>query len=226
MRKFIPALYESGDKKRNEELYPLVAAGDRKAMDEMIMLNMALVKHKVDLLLNQYPQYGFLVADLISQGTIGLVQAVNLMAGIRKGIEGPVPEISEDKFNPTGFIATTIFYRLGELLDAENGIRVPGRSRRRKIKSGFAVPVKENSIESEYTLDMAGAVDPRATVDLLDEIYGCCDTDQEREIVRHRIEGRSDQEIADIIEISRWSVYMIRQEIEKRFKGRNDEYAD
>jgi hypothetical protein len=213
-----------GTRKRNDELYPLVAKADRAAMDEMILLNMAMVKHNVKLFLARNPGFAFLHADLISQATIGLVQAVNKMAGINDEDDGP--DLDNEKPNPTSLIGTFIFYRLGELIDSESGLRVPGRSLRRKAKDGFIPPSKEATIDSSYVFEREGLVDPRSMVDLEDEIIGCCDSEQDRQIVTLRKQGRSDQDISEIMGIPRSTVQLMRQSIYERFKERNDECDD
>jgi hypothetical protein len=215
---------EAGTRARNNELYPLVALADRAAMDEMILLNMAMVKHTVKSFLGRNPSFGYLQQDLVSQATIGLVQAVNKMAGLEDEDQSS-PKFNKEKPNPSSLIGTFIFYRLGELIDSENGLRVPGRTLRRKSKTGFVVPVKEGTVEASYTLEKEGQTDPRTSVDLIDELEGCCETDQELQIMRQRIRGSDDPEIAEMFSIPRSTVNLIRRQIEQRFRERNPTYA-
>lgn len=198
-------------------------------MDKMILTNMALVKSNVKSFIGRNPGFAFLMADLISHGSLGLVKAVNMMAGIRDK-DDPVVDTSPlegEKPNPSGFIGYYIILYLGKLIDQEiSTVRVPNRTRQDRKKKGkdLFLPTKEASIDSSYTFEQEGQRDPRTMVDLMDEIEGCCETDTERQLIRHRIEGRSDQEISDIMGIPRISLNLMRRQIYARFKERNDEY--
>ena len=212
-----------GTRALNEALYPRVVAGDALARTQMIEANMSLVTNKVQAYLSQHPEWNHLRDDLISEGFVGLTQGVNKMAGIAGEDDLNIPV---DVNNPTGLISTYIYHRLGDLIDKELGIRVPGRTFRRKRKAGemVGVPVKESSLTVEDTLQEDALVDPRSMVDLQDELIGCCESPTEREIVRHRSEGRSDSDISDILGISKTTTYMMRRGIYARFLQRNPEY--
>lgn len=200
----------------NDRLYPKVVKGDKAAIEEMILGNMALVTNKVTSYLEQFPQCNHFKDDLISAGHLGLTEAVNKMVA---------SDVTEP--NPTGFISVYIQSAIGELMDREAGLRVPGRTYRRKKKKGTAmeVPVKEASIDADHVFQQEALQDPRAVVDLLDEIMGCCETPQEREIVRLRIEGRKDDEVADILGLPKTTAYMLRRGIFARFLERNPEMS-
>jgi hypothetical protein len=217
---------EAGNRIKNDELYPLVAAQNKAAMDEMILLNMAMVKYSVNTFVDRNPGFAFLKADLISSASVGLVKAVNRMAGIPDKDGDPIPTFT-DKPNPTSFIGFYIFLYIGKLVEEESLVHVPGRVRRDRKKKGkeIFVPNKEESIDSTFILERDGLRDPRTVVDLTDEIMGCCETNIEREIIQHRIEGRSDQEISDILGVPRISLNLMRRQIYQRFKDRNEEYA-
>jgi DNA-directed RNA polymerase specialized sigma24 family protein len=207
--KHAPASRES-----NDALYPLVVAGNLKAREEMILSNMPMVTRKVSAYLFQFPQCKHLKDDLLSQGYVGLVTAVNNMVG------GQVEEP-----NPTGFMSMWIHREIGELLDYESAIRVPKRSylRKKKADAEFEVPTKEASIDADYTLDKDGDRDPRSMVDFFDEIIGCCETQIEEQIVKHRVEGRTDAEIAVILGLPKTTTYMMRRDVYDRFLERNPE---
>ena len=194
-------------------------------MDEMILLNMAMVKYTVKKFVERNPCYGFLLSDLISNASVGLVKAVNRMAGIADKDSDPVPGYS-DKPNPTSFIGFYIFLYIGKLIEEESLVYIPKTTRFDRKKSGkeLLVPIKEASIDVSFTLEKDGERDPRTMTDLMDEIIGCCETETERQLINHRIEGRSDQEISDIMGIPRISLNLMRRQIYARFKERNDEY--
>lgn len=213
-----------GTRELNDALYPKVVAGDASARNQMIEANMSLVTNKVQAYLSQHPEWNHLRDDLISQGFVGLTQAVNKMAGIVSEDDIDIPV---DVNNPTGLISTYIYHRLGDLIDKELGIRVPGRTFRRKRKAGqmVGVPVKESSLTVEDTFQKDAMADPRAMVDLKDELLGCCESPTERLIVDHRQDGRSDSEIAEILGIPKTTAYMMRRGIYARFLQRNPEYT-
>jgi hypothetical protein len=211
--KHAPATRES-----NDALLPRVVAGDAAAIEEMILANMAMVTKKVTTYLEQFPQCNHLKDDLLSQGYLGLVAGVKSMVGQK--ITDPNKEV-----NPTGKMSQYIHYYLGEVLDVESAVRVPMRTWQRKRDNGHTidVPTKESSITVEHVFQKEAAQDPRAVVDLLDEIYGCCENDTEKEIVRLRTEGRKDDEIATILELPKTTTYMMRRGIYQRFLERNPE---
>jgi hypothetical protein len=199
----------------NDRLYPLVVAGDPAARDEMIRANMPLVVSRVAAYLARFPQCRHLRDDLVSQGNVGLVTAVNNMVGT------VVPEP-----NPIGFMSFHIQQALGELMDQEATIRVPKRTYLENKAKGKLIdrPDKEGSASIDDVLKKDGERDPRSIVDLMDELLGCCESPAEREIVRHRAEGRSDLDIANILGIPKTTAYMMRRGIYARFLQRNPEY--
>lgn len=198
----------------NDTLYPLVVAGNEKAIEEMILGNMALVTFKVAAYLQQFYQFSYLKDDMLSQGYLGLCMAVRSM--VNNPVENP---------NPTGLISINIHYQIGELLDIEAAIRVPKRTWHRKNTNGqpLAVPKKEGSLTVEDTLQMAATEDPRAMTILMDELMGCCENDTEKELVKLRTEGRKDDEIAGLLGLPKTTTYMMRRGIYARFLERNPE---
>jgi hypothetical protein len=198
----------------NLALYPLVARGDAAAREKMILGNMALVASKVRSYLNQFSGCNYLKDDLLSQGFVGLVKGVNAMVGE----EQPNP-------NPTGVMSKYIHYELGELLDYESTIRIPQRTFLRKKSNGddITVPTKEASLTSHHTFEREAVQDPRTMTDLWDELMGCCENDTEQAIVKHRSEGRKDDEIASMLGLPKTTTYMMRRGIYARFLERNPE---
>jgi len=195
-------------------------------MDEMILLNSAMVKHTVRKFLEKNPNFAYLQEDLVSHATVGLVKAVNQMAGIPDKDREAIPPVEMTTPNPTAFLGSYIFFYLGRLIEQESTIRIPNRTRQDRKKRGkdLFIPTKEESIDDNYVFQQEGLIDPRTLVDLVDELMGCCETQTERSMIQHRIEGRSDQDIADILGVPRATVNLMRRQIYERFKGRNDEY--
>lgn len=52
---------------------------------------------------------------------------------------------------------------------------------------------------------------------MLDDFLRCCRSDRERQVIRLRSEGHSDNEIAKILDIPRRSVSRIRKKLEERY---------
>ena len=113
----------------NSRLYPLVAAGDSAARQQMIEGNMSLAVAKVESFIRCFPNVAHLRDDLTSAAFIGLTKAVNKMA------EGTAVKY-EGNWNPTDFIGTWINCELGEAVEAENPVRLPRRSRCRACANG------------------------------------------------------------------------------------------
>lgn len=198
----------------NDQLYPLVKAGDQGAREKMILANMAMVTCKVGAYLDQFPHCSHLREDLLSQGYAGLTEAVNNMVG----------QVIDDP-NPTGFMSLHIHHALGELLEQESAIRIPKRTLVHKKANGneLRVPAKEASLTAEHVFEREAQRDPRSMTDLMDEILGCCENDTEKQIVNLRSEGRSDADIAAMLGIPKTTTYMMRRGIYARFLERNPE---
>lgn len=192
----------------NDELYPLVVAGDEAARERMIEVNMPLVTNKVDTFLAVFPHLEYLRDDLMSEGFIGLCIAVNKMA---EG--GP-----RQNANPTGFMSYKIHYQLGDLADKEAGTGAHPNTLRALRKAGKAA-AQQVEADPDILPPATGdeTIDPMAMTDLIDEIESCCEDENELEIVRLRAKGYVDQEIADQLHIPLTTTYMLRRGIYARF---------
>lgn len=205
---------DAATRDENDHLYPRVFAGDEPAIERMIMGNTALVIAKVDDYLREFPAFEHFRDDLKSAGYVAVVEAVRSMVGAY--VENP---------NATGFISQKIYFALGQLIDSEQGIRVPGQTYRKKKAAGkeIRVPLRDGTLEVEHTLQKEGTADPRSMVDLRDELDGCCESDVDRDIIRLREEGLSDADIAERLGIPKTTTYMLRRAIYARFLERNPE---
>lgn len=203
----------------NDELYPRVAAGDAAAREEMITSNMSLVVNKVDSYIGEYPNLGHLRDDLISEGFLGLVTAVNKMVAA-----GP-----KDNPNPTGYMSYWIMYHIGLTVDREDangashGTIWTYRSQGKELARQVPMPVLEDD-KSDADLPPWAAnsgsdqiVDPMSMVDLRDLIEACCESEQDQVIVDLRELGHSDKYIADRLEQPVSTTYMMRRAIYTRF---------
>lgn len=195
---------QSSDRERNERLYPRVMAGDEEAREEMIESNMPLVIVKVNSFLCRHSQFEYLRDDLHSAGFVGLVQAVNKMA---EHIDPPI-------VNPTGYISVAITHEIGRLVAKEENrgfARVPKADR-----EAGKVPFVTNSLpESLVDPEQEAA---QEVIEMRDLLESCCESDDERTILRMREKGHSDREIADAIGLKHTTTYLLRLELEDRFK--------
>lgn len=194
-----------GDMSREttDKLYPLVAAGDQQAREQMILANMDLVATKVDFFLREFPRFRYLEDDLISAGYLGLVEAVDRFSSGE----------AHDK-NPTGYIGMRVLAHLGLCIEDEQPIKIPSTTRRRGI---HAAPTVISM--SDITIDKE-ADDPYAHFEVLDEILSCCWTDTEEQIVMYREKGYKDTAIAELTGLSTYTVHALRKEICERFQSR------
>lgn len=190
-------------KKRNIELLPLVAAGDEAAREEMIVLNMPLVTFKVDAYLSCFPHLEYLRDDLVSEGNVALVEAVNRCR-----------ECGGGAINPIGYLSVAIHKQIGHFVD--NEVFAHGeRTTRLRRQQGRDLDRVHKVSNSDYVLASL-EFDTRKEGDLLEAILGCCETDEERAIVDLRIKGYVDEEIASQLEISKTTIFMLRRELYQR----------
>jgi DNA-binding CsgD family transcriptional regulator len=176
---------------RNNELFPLVVAGDSEARRLLIEENMALVVVKADGLIKQIPNVAYLRDDLVSAGYVGLVEAVNKLPG---------GKIRVGAFNR--LLGKIVTRRMLDLLPVERTIRVPRVSAEaaRKPESvswnarPIDVPVVYNVLPETLKAPTHFSI-----VDLHDVCEACCQTEAERECLRLRSEGHTLREIANIL---------------------------
>lgn len=144
---------EPATRELNNSLYMMVALGDESAREQMIHSNMGLVISKADHFLMFFPKARHLRDDMISQGLVGLVEAVNKMAG-----DGVV-----DGANPTGLMGVCIQSYFGKTIEADEMIRVPARTKKRKHDQGIKLdtPEKAATIFTDEEEDTVFTYDPR-----------------------------------------------------------------
>ncbi len=216
---------DAGSKALNDELYPLVVAGNAKARTRMIESNMSLVIAKVDSYIGCYPEAAHLRDDLISEGFLGLTTAVNRMAD----------QDTKENANATGYISYWIMHSIGTVLDQESGVGASLRTKQRAFSQDSDLNAQIQ--EARPAKDIIA--DPMSLVDLRDEIESCCETDIDRAIVRMRerayhsegdpdignspceYPGMVDKEIAKALDLPVTTTYMLRRAIYARFLAKN-----
>lgn len=201
---------------KNMEVYRRLVAGDASARDEMIEGNLPLVVVKVNALLAYCPQLEFYRQDLVSEGNLALVQAVDSMAK-KGGVENA---------RPTGYLYSAIEQGIGDYAQESRTIPVTTRVKRWHEKQGK--PVKEPQPVSETAATAAFSrldyQDPHAAAELLEEIEACCETDRDKRIVRMLMEGNTLAECAAALDCSTSTVWLHRQRIYDNFLARCPEY--
>jgi len=194
-------------REKNNELYRCVMAGDEQARRQMIEDNMALVSSKVNAFIREHPEAANLRDDLRNAGYIGLVQAVNAMD----------KHDNPDNPNPTGYLSIAIHREIKRLADSEAVISVPDRTQRdaRKENRQIKAPAVQQGIPQSFADRRQDA--QQELMDLRELLDSCCESDDERMILRMREDGHSDRQIANALGLSHTTTYMMRRELERRF---------
>ncbi len=194
----------------NDHLYQRVRAGDKSARNEMIEANMPLVTFKVEACLGCFPHLAYLRDDLLGEGNLHLVKAVDDM-------------MAESVGNPTGYISVAIQMALGRFIDSE--LYSSDRTARRNRRNGDESQLLHKVAESDSIIGQL-EYDPRKEADLLELIVGCCETDEERAIVDLRTKGYVDAEIARQLDIPLTTTYMLRRELYQRVLATGEVSSD
>jgi hypothetical protein len=197
----------------NEELFPLVAARDQKSRDALIEANMALVKFKADAYIAMFPHLEYLRDDMIGEGNLSLVEAVDR---IRDGVVSNAGNI-------TGYLSIAVQKSIGHLID--NELYSSDRTARRDRLNGDEPRPLHKVPDSEHVIGEL-EFDPRKEVDLLELILGCCETDEERAIVDLRTKGYVDIEVARQLDIPRSTVQLLRLDLYRRVVATGEVVAD
>jgi RNA polymerase sigma factor (sigma-70 family) len=172
--------------KLNNELFPLVVAGDPEARETLIKENRPLVVVKADGLIKRIPGVEYLRNDLISAGYVGLVEVVNKLPGSKSRCGA---------FNKLAGKAIT--RRMSDLLDIEKTIRVPRSSWSAAKNKKRPINPPEVSNALPETLEAV----PQSTADLRDVVDFGCHTDDERTCLRMREAKYTFEEIAETLSI-------------------------
>lgn len=194
---------DTDTKQRNAELLPFVAAGDQSARDEMVVLNMPLVSFKVDAYLSCFPHLEYLRDDLVSEGNVALIEAVDRCRSCNGG-----------SINPIGYLSVAIHKQIGHFVDSEIFAN-PDRTTRFRRQQGKDPERSHKVPNSDFVLSELFQ-DTRKEAELLELILDCCESEEERAIVDLRIKGYKDDEIASQLEMSKTAVFMLRRELYQR----------
>lgn len=190
----------------NDLLYADLIRGGKSARDKLIETNVSLVIFKVGQFINRFPAMAYLREELVGEGMVGLVTAVDKMANAPP----------HEKPNPTGFISHWITFHIGEAVDKEFANGASARTVRNHRKSAEADFPRAVPFTGELETILEDH-DPSKLIELRDLIYGCCVTETEREVISLRESGHTYQEIAKLTGFSLTSVFLITREVYQRF---------
>jgi DNA-directed RNA polymerase specialized sigma24 family protein len=172
----------------NDALAVKVRAGDLRAREELILGNIPLVKHKVKTWTTLYPHLVYLYDDMLSEGLVGLVRSVNIIA------KTPKP----DDNNVTGFISVGVTRTIGGFVAQE------------EIEPKISLPDwLANTLEDEDTTQF---------VDFVDSLLAACESEDHKTILLMKAKGASDYEIAQVLDCSRQTVQVMRSEIHQNWQ--------
>jgi RNA polymerase sigma factor (sigma-70 family) len=187
----------------NQRLYPLVAAGDTDARERMIVGNMPLVMALAESYLAAKPQYGHLQDDLIANGFIGVVKAVNELANGK----------SKSKVNPTSYISLSI-RRHFRFATADDSLIHTPRGRQ---------PIRTSTTKDSSKIMLSVRGKTVSGVDLRDAIDSCCQSSLDRELVSLREAGHTTRQMARLTGVSEPTVRRMFRAIRDRFDAKMKE---
>lgn len=172
----------------NDSLAVKVRAQDPQAREDLIVGNIPLVRHRVRSWVSLYPHLQYLQEDMVSEGLVGLVEAVNRIAKL------PEPENN----NVTGCLSVAITRAVGHYVARE------------EVEPKVSLP--------DYVAKTVEVRDPTEFVDFVDSLYGACDSDEHRMILQMRAEGASEKEVAAALDCSQQTVSVLLDEIRQNFE--------
>lgn len=150
-----------------------------------------------------------LADDLVGAALEGLVDAVHRVS---------TGEAMKDHDNLRGFVTSTIHRYVSEHLERHRAVHVPGRTVRHRRQHG-----QDSTGPGQIALDDPRVLRFRAEhpreleVEIKDLLEAVIQSEDERTILRLRQEGLGDADIAEQMGLSKTTVFVIRQGLEKRF---------
>jgi hypothetical protein len=189
----------------NDELHRHACQGDASAKQALIENNLALVKFKVDSFIRSRPDIVHLKDDLISAGSLGLVEAVDQLC------QDPTIE------KPSAYIAATITNAFSALLEGEVLIYYSRHTRRRARGTTRRLP--EHTTFSEAA-NLSASEDESKLFEIRDLVESCCKSGREQELIRLRQNGLSTEECATTLGMGRASAFRMLKTIERRFNAK------
>jgi DNA-directed RNA polymerase specialized sigma24 family protein len=182
----------------NEQLYPLVAAGDADARQQMIVNNLPLVITLVDLFLSSKPDHAHLRDDLMAEGFLSVVEVINIFVSGRK--------VS----NPTSYLSRSIRRRIQNTAKQSQLICTP-----RDIVS----PQIVTSVDTSKMM-LGARGDTISSINLRDMIHSCCISPLEKTLVTLREANCMFAEMAKATNTPQTTVRRMFKAIHERFDAK------
>ena len=185
----------------NAELVTRLKAGE-DVREELITNNLGLVRTIVGSFVRSMPHVYYLDQDLVSEGHFAVIEAVDAL------------KTRQHDDNVTRYISRTINNRLSKFIRQETSL-VPPRTQLDHESDDLEAPTVKTA---GLIVQMKETPEP---VELLDEIYAACESDEDRVIVDLRRKGHADKYIAGVLNLSNTRVHQLRKAIEERYDSAN-----
>jgi RNA polymerase sigma factor (sigma-70 family) len=207
----INGMYEELDL-ANADLFARLMAGDNDVRKKLIETNMVLAENAAEKYVLSRPGVKHLKDDLISDGYLALVKAVD---AIKKS----------QPTNVSAYLNAAINHAIN--LEADNNESQIKCSSKRRFKSG-AVPHKIGTISPNIEGDIPipekrdSGVGLVEADNLMNELFACCTNDQERAIVYLRSRGKKNTQIAKRLHIDRTTVGRVIDNVRAKLAERGN----
>lgn len=183
------------NKENMDTLAEQLRLGCERTRQRMIEGYMPLVHSKVNKWINIYPSLEYVEEDMVSEGYLAVVKAINSIES------GEYPPNS----NVTAYVSVAIVHTIGDFLDSVATIRVPRRA-------DADPPVVEQIFDRPST-----SSDPTAMLEVSDLLEAACVSDEDRAIVDLLSKGYTEREVSAQLDIPQSTVNILRYEIHERY---------
>lgn len=183
------------------EIYLRLLAGDRSQRDVLIIAAQRLVKLAVGRFIERNYDARYLREDLHSEGTLALIQAVDVLCDGRSAVE-----------NVAGYLRLQVKSACRDYFDNDGTVGSGKSTKSNRRRAGLdskdkpCVPI---SACDDLPSDERQAV--------LYRLLSLCETEEERQIVRLRAERMTDAQIGNTIGLTQQTINRRRQKIECRY---------
>ncbi len=147
--------------------------------------------------------------DLAGAAFAGIVDAIDRVA------KGEAKMLHD---NLRGFVVSNIHGFIADEINRQAVVRVPRSTQSAKRRAGEKI-VKPTQVDfDDPAIEQRGSTPSCASeVEIKDLLEHVIESDQEQKILSLRQEGKTDEEIADDLGLSKTTVFVIRRGLENRF---------
>jgi RNA polymerase sigma factor (sigma-70 family) len=203
------------DATENDRLYHLLVDGDESAKEQMIVNNLPLAASCAASYVARHQEYSHLQDDLIGEGFLAIVNAVNTIHQRTNNGNGRI----------TSYIIKCIHRHINRFIDKSPLIPASARALRRARRDKTAYPAipKVTATKDVTRAKLNTSAEPIGVVELRDTIDSCCLSAEDRAIVAMRQRGSTFQEIAATLGLSCNTTHRMYLEIQHRFDAKMKE---